>query len=193
MKNSFIRNVTGMERYGKGWARLLVIRLVTNTPVTSIDLRGRIINGRYGAETIITTIPWTIWPQVADIPVDIRTAIGKLHYTSIDVDYHRESFATKAHWVYEPDEKLAYHRILCRPNFCPGSMGYWTETNSRRSGNDSDWRYRNEYAYPLNTHDKPEAMAMVLNLGKAAFNNRIRALGHMGVYELGRGSISCHR
>ncbi len=182
------------KRYGYGevWKRMgraLGDRLMTNTPVTSIDLRGRIINGRYEAETIITTIPWTIWPQVADIPADIRTAIDKLHYTAIDVDYHRESLATKAHWVYEPDEKLAYHRILCRPNFCLGSIGYWTETNSRRSGNDSDWHYRNEYAYPLNTHDKPEAMAIILNWAK---QHSIIGLGRWGTWEYMNSDVAVY-
>ncbi len=169
--------------YGEVWKRMgqaLDDRLVTNTPATSVDLHKRIINGRYGAETIVTTIPWTIWPQVAELPVDIRDAIGKLRYTSIDVDYHRESLATEAHWVYEPDEKFAHHRILCRPNFCPGSIGYWTETNSRRAGTGSDWRYSNEHAYPLNTHDKPEAITTVLNWAK---RQSIIGLGRWGMWE----------
>jgi protoporphyrinogen oxidase len=169
--------------YGEVWKRIgqsLGDRLVTHTPVTEIDVHGRIINRRYQAETVITTIPWTVWPQVADIPLDIRTAIGKLRYTSIDVDYHRETLATEAHWVYEPDEKLPYHRILCRPNFCPGSTGHWTETNSQRSGNGGNWRFRNEYAYPLNTHDKPEAIATVLNW---AGSQSIIGLGRWGTWE----------
>ena len=169
--------------YGEVWKRIgqdLGDQLLTNTPVTRIDVPGKIINERYRAKTIITTIPWTLWPQVAEVPVDVRTAIGKLRYTSIDVDYHRGSLATKAHWVYDPDEKLAYHRILCRANFCLGSMGYWTETNPQRSRNSGDWRYRNEFAYPLNTHDKPEAMAMVLNWAK---RNSIIGLGRWGTWE----------
>jgi UDP-galactopyranose mutase len=143
-------------------------------------VRGRIINERYEAETIVTTIPWTIWPQVADIPVDIRRAIGTLRYTSIDVDYYPELLATEAHWVYEPDEKVAYHRVLCRPNFSPGSKGHWTETNSRRSGHCSDWRYRNEYAYPLNAHDKPAAMNLVLHWAR---RQSIIGLGRWGRWE----------
>ena len=59
-------------------------------------------------------------------------------------------------------------------------MGYWTETNPQRSRNSGDWRYRNEFAYPLNTHDKPEAMAMVLNWAK---RNSIIGLGRWGTWE----------
>lgn len=39
---------------------------------------------------------------------------------------------TKAQWLYIPDEKKPYHRILVRHNFCQGSRGYWLETRKER-------------------------------------------------------------
>ena len=169
--------------YGEVWKRMgqeLGDQLVTNTRVTNIDINRKIINNRYKADVIITTIPWTIWQQIADLPVDILSMISKLQSVSIDVDYYPESLATKAHWVYVPDEKISYHRILCRNNFCQMSKGYWTETNSRRSMSPGVWRYRNEYAYPLNTRDKPSAIARVLDW---AAQHSIVGLGRWGTWE----------
>lgn len=61
--------------------------------------------------------------------------------------------------------KLAYHRILVRHNFCPNSKGYWAETNSERidmeEPNDN-YKYMNQYAYPLNTIRKLEIMKKLL-------------------------------
>ena len=87
---------------------------------------------------------------------------------------------SKAHWTYEPDESLSYHRVLYRTNFCKGSRGYWTETNSRRSVPIDMWRYRNEYAYPLNTRDKPETIKKILSWAE---QHSIIGLGRWGKWE----------
>ena len=154
-------------------------QLLTNTPVESINVHNRVINGHYRGETIITTIPWTIWPRIADVS-PVAHEISKLQHISIDIDYYPHAVESKAHWVYEPDEALAYHRALYRTNFCKGSRGYWTETNSRRSGQIDTWRHRNEYAYPLNTRDKPETMKKILSWAK---QHSIIGLGRWGTWE----------
>lgn len=46
--------------------------------------------------------------------------------------YHAENLDTEAWRACYLDPELSYHRILVRHNFCPGSKGYWTETNSER-------------------------------------------------------------
>ena len=71
-----------------------------------------------------------------------------------------------------------YHRILVRHNFCPGSEGYWTETNLTRfdkTGRDEDRYFINKYAYPLNTVGKQEIMKDLLEYTSSK-----------GVYGLGR-------
>ena len=78
--------------------------------------------------------------------------------------YHEENLDTEAQWIYYPDPKLDYHRILVRHNFCPDSKGYWTETNLVRYKEDKTKKaFVNEYAYPLNTIDKPVAIKNILD------------------------------
>ena len=168
--------------YGEVWKRmgdLLGDRLLTNTPVESIDVHSRVINGHYQGGTIVTSIPWTIWPGMADVS-PVSQEISKLHHTSIDIDYFPKPVESKAHWVYEPDENLSYHRALYRTNFCKGSRGYWTETNSRRSGPIGLWRHRNEFAYPLNTREKPKAIKKILSWAEM---HSIIGLGRWGKWE----------
>ncbi len=92
-----------------------------------------------------------------------------------------DSVSSTAHWIYEPDERLPYHRLLCRSNFCPGSRGHWTETNSKRaSEKNAGWRHRNEYAYPLNTVDKPQ---VIREIRAWAEQRNIISLGRWGTWE----------
>jgi protoporphyrinogen oxidase len=173
------------ERFGSGevWKRMgeaLGERLLTSCPVTSVDLEQLIVNGSFRAEKIVTTIPWTVWPHLADLPATVRDNIARLRYSSIDVDYYPETLPTPAHWIYDPDESLSYHRILCRSNFCGASRGHWTETNSLRAQEQKGWRYRNEFAYPLNTRDKPEAVAEVR---RWAAGRGIVGIGRWGMWE----------
>jgi UDP-galactopyranose mutase len=89
-----------------------------------------------------------------------------LRHNSIEIKYINEKIDTKAHWIYYPDSKYTYHRILVRHNFCPNSNGYWTETNTDNIKNYepvNEFRYINEYAYPLNTIDKPIIMRELLS------------------------------
>jgi hypothetical protein len=155
-------------------------KLVTSCPVTRIDLPGRIVNGEFAADKIVTSIPWTIWPRLADIPRTIKTCIRKLEKASVDVDYVPEDRVTDAHWIYVPADNLSYHRILCRANFCEGSRGCWTETNSLRAEEQNGWRHRNEYAYPLNTTEKPGA---ITEIRRWASQHHIIPLGRWGLWE----------
>jgi protoporphyrinogen oxidase len=169
--------------YGEVWKRMgedLGSQLIVNTPVTSIDLDHHNVNGTFKAETIVNTIPWPVWDRVARIPETIRSEIAMLRHTSLDVDYHPEDLGTRSHWIYEPDESITYHRILCRSNFCPKSRGHWTESNSTRSSDSGSWRHRNEYAYPVSTLEKPKAIATITNWAE---KNGILCLGRWGTWE----------
>lgn len=169
--------------YGEVWKRMgeaLGERLVTGTPVKHIDLETRVVNGHFRGERLVTTIPWTLWPSFATLPEAVCRQVERLEYASIDVDYLPETLATNAHWLYVPDETISYHRILCRSNFCAESGGYWTETNSTRAVEAGGWRYRNEFAYPLNTLNKPAASAEVAAWGET---RNIFSLGRWGTWE----------
>jgi protoporphyrinogen oxidase len=169
--------------YGEVWRRMgesLRHHIVFSTPVSSIDIGNRVVNDHWRAETIIDTIPWTEWPAIAKLPRKIRNCVEKLEYASIDVEYYPETLPSPAHWIYEPDEKVTHHRILCRSNFAKGSRGYWTETNSKRNGNGNYQHFRNEYAYPLNTLGKPEAISAICYWAR---QNHILALGRWGTWE----------
>ena len=169
--------------YGEVWKRMgeaLGERLQTATPITEIDLASRRVNRAFEGDVIVNTVPWTIWMKSANLPPEISSAIGELAFIGIDVTYHPQSWPTKSHWVYEPDEAIMHHRVLCRSNFCANSRGHWTETNSRRSQTTTATRYRNEFAYPVNTVRKLEA---VENICQWAHRGRILPLGRWGLWE----------
>ncbi len=169
--------------YGEVWRRMgdaLGNSLITNCPVKSIDLSTRTVNGRWRADMIISTIPWTLWPSVCRVPKEIQEEIGKLRSVAIDIDYIQDTLSNPSHWIYEPDEAISYHRLLLRPNFCPNSKGYWTETNAVRSRPTNGWRHHNEFAYPVNTRGKPEAVVRILQWAES---QEIIGLGRWGKWE----------
>lgn len=142
-----------------------------NSVVTGIDFEARKVyleDGRaYSADVIVSTIPWTCISELKGMPEALVKDIKKLKYSSIETRYYEENLDTGAQWIYYPDLSLAYHRILVRSNFCPNSKGYWTETNSQRvdmisEAYNDQFHYMNEYAYPLNTIEKPAIMQKLL-------------------------------
>jgi len=169
--------------YGEVWRRMgaeLGDRLILNTPVRSIDLSNRSVNVSFSADLIVNSIPWSIWRDANALPPAIAQAAAGLVNVPIDVDYHAGDAASPAHWIYEPDERIGYHRVLARSNFAPGSRGYWTETNARVSPAASGFRHRNEFAYPVNTLDKPELVQRIHAWAKSA---HILPLGRWGYWE----------
>ncbi len=147
-----------------------------NEPAKTMDVSQRVVNGEYQADIIINTVPWTSFDKIEDCDPIVEELIGKLEYSSVVIEYQDKEVTTDAHWTYYPDETLDYHRILWRPNFCENSKGYWTETNLKRyHAADDKFYYINEYAYPLNTVDKPLVIGKILS-----------ALHNFGIYGLGR-------
>lgn len=158
--------------YGELWLRMAKAiegQIEYNKPVKKINFVTKTVTTadgtEYQADKIITTIPWMEFEELVGMPADIQASIKELKFNSIQTEYHAENLNTVAQWVYYPDPKLAYHRILVRHNFCPGSKGYWTETNSERidmENPNDNYKYMNQYAYPLNTIRKPEIMKNLL-------------------------------
>lgn len=177
--------------YGEVWLRMqkaLGDKIRLNTSVKKLDVSDmgnkKVIcaDGTvYEAEYIITTIPWMEFEEVVGMPADLWQEVGKLRYSSTQIEYFPEHMDTKAQWIYYPEREISYHRILVRHNFCPNSKGYWTETNKDRiEPEDGHFRYMNEYAYPLNTIDKPQIMKTLLAWAKDC---QVYGLGRWGEHE----------
>ncbi|MDD3040970.1 FAD-dependent oxidoreductase [Bacteroides sp.] len=171
--------------YGELWIRManaIEDNIEYNKDINGIDFTSKTVTttdgSKYQADCIITTIPWMEFEDIIGMPDEVRNSIKELKYSSIQTEYYAENLDTEAQWIYYPDLKLSYHRILVRHNFCPNSKGYWTETNIERIHMDKpndNYKYMNQYAYPLNTRTKPVIMLELLNWSR-----------EQGVYGLGR-------
>ena len=176
--------------YGELWLRMAKAidgNIEYNKSVKKIDFNSTIVttaDGKeYKGDVIITTIPWMEFDEITGMPEDIKESIKELKFSSVQTEYHSENLDTEAQWIYYPDPKLSYHRILVRHNFCPGSKGYWTETNSERiemEEQNDNFKYMNEYAYPLNTIKKPEIMKKLLEWSRS---KNVYGLGRWGEHE----------
>lgn len=176
--------------YGELWLRMgkkLGQNIQYNKRVRAIDFHDNMVTtsdgNQYYAKNIITTIPWMEFQEISEMPSEIRILIRNLKYSSIQTEYYPDRLDTEAHWIYYPNPQIPYHRILVRHNFCPNSRGYWTETNSERVDMDEisgDFKFMNEYAYPLNTIDKPQIMNQLLNWCE---KHNVYGLGRWGEHQ----------
>lgn len=178
--------------YGELWRRMgeaIESNLKCNAVVSSIDFNAKKVcledGSSHEADIIVTTIPWTCIKEFKGMPTELVSDIRKLKHSSIETRYYEENMDTKAQWIYYPAPELAYHRILVRSNFCPGSNGYWTETNSQRidmipEKDKERFHYMNQYAYPLNTIEKPMIMERVLSWAES---KSVYGLGRWGEWQ----------
>lgn len=158
-------------------------KLICGVKIEKLSLDDCCVNDGYEAETIITTIPWTAIDDITGLDEQQKNNVDSLKHTSLYVNYFPEKMDTEAQWIYYPDEKLCYHRVLVRHNFLPGAKGYWTETNAVRKekiGLESEFEYKNEYAYPLNTIGKEEKIASLLEYAK---ERNVIGLGRWGEWQ----------
>ena len=187
--------------YGEVWLRLadsMKEHMVYHCPVAEMDCETKIVTGgngeTYQAEKIITTVPWTSFQKIDNLPEDLSEGMVSLKSSAVEVRYCPENMDTEAQWIYYPDEKLPYHRILVRHNFCQGSKGYWMETRKERvdmfKPDDSSYRYMNEYAYPLNTIQKPQIIDGLLAFMK---EKQIFGLGRWGEHNHYNSDVTVER
>lgn len=176
--------------YGELWLRMaeaINSHIEYNKDVKGIDFTNKAVNtsdgDKYHAETIITTIPWMEFDKIEGMPESIKANIEELKFSSIQTEYFNKNLNIPCHWIYYPDPILSYHRILVRHNFCANSRGYWTETNSERTCMEepnSNIKFLNKYAYPLNTIKKPEIMKKLLGWSN---EHGIIGLGRWGEHQ----------
>lgn len=176
--------------YGELWLRMaeaIKPHIEYNKSVKCIDFKTKTVTvtdgSKYQAEVIITTIPWMEFSEIIGMPDEIKAGIKELKFSSIQTEYFPNNLNTPCQWIYYPDPALSYHRILVRHNFCPNSKGYWTETNSQRinmEASSDNFKYMNQYAYPLNTIKKPEIMKKLLTWCK---KRKVVGLGRWGEHQ----------
>ena len=160
--------------------------ILYNKTVNGIDFDEKTVytvqGDKYQADTIVTTIPWMEFRNINGIPEGIKCLINYLKYSSIQIQYCPNNLDTEAQWIYYPDPKLEYHRVLVRHNFCSNSRGYWTETNGNRvkKSNNNNYKYFNRYAYPLNLMNKPEVMKILLDFSS---KKNVIGLGRWGEHQ----------
>jgi protoporphyrinogen oxidase len=169
--------------YGEVWRRMgqaLGNHLVCGCDVHSVAPDTLVVNGRWKAEALVTTVPWPCWRDFAPLPDAVRGAVDALCGVGVDITYVPANYTSRAHWIYEPDERLPHHRLLLRHNFSPGTRGHWTETNPQRNTKPEGLVYRNQWAYPVNTVDKPEWMRRIMAWAE---EHRIIPVGRWGKWE----------
>lgn len=176
--------------YGELWLRMakkLGKNIEYNINVEGIDFNTLTVttsNGKkFKADKIISTIPWNKLKSLKGIYTGAKRDISLLKNNSIQTDYYDKKIKNPAHWIYYPDEQKSYHRILVRHNFLIGSNGFWTETTGERvqlMKDSSKFSYMNQYAYPLNTIEKPKIMKKLLNW---AASKNVYGLGRWGEHE----------
>ncbi len=186
--------------YGELWLRMannVEGNIVYDVSVKEIDFLNKTVtdsNGdKYHGDVIITTIPWKEFDVLYGMPEDIKNSIQDLKHSSIETRYFSENLFTDAHWIYYPDTRLPYHRILVRHNFCPNSKGYWTETRTERISmfqTKGEYRYVNKYAYPLNTISKPGIMMRILEWAK---KHDVYGLGRWGEHQHYNSDVTVER
>lgn len=178
--------------YGAVWksiAEQLSDKIVYGEEVNNIE--SHVVNGTYVGDTIINTIPWSIWPDICDMPNRIEFHCRQLKWVSIDVEFINKDYHSEAHWVYCPDKILSYHRVLVMNNFSCNRPAYWTESNSKRAvHNQGNYFHRNEFAYPIPLGDKPKHIQAILAWAKS---QRIVGLGRWGEWSFFNSDICVQR
>jgi len=170
--------------FGEVWLRMaskLGNKVVYNSPIKNLDTNNLIVNKKYKAKFIINTIPWTELIEIKnDLPTFIKLEINNLVYSSIQVGYCSKTIKTNSHWTYYSDLQIPYHRIIHRTRFSCSKRGYWTETNLKRVKTKPKIFFDNKHAYPINTINKPETIAVILSWFK---KKSIYGLGRWGEWE----------
>ena len=91
-------------------------RIEYNKTVKKMDIDNMSVQTQdgavYKADYIVTTIPWASFKAIGGMPDEIFKSISVLRHTSVQIDYYPDSINTNAQWIYYPDPKLSYHRIL---------------------------------------------------------------------------------
>ena len=176
--------------YGEVWLRMaqsISGHIEYGRKVSAINFDAKTVTtadgGKYRAEKIITTIPWREFDELNGMPTDLVRDVQRLKHTAVQIKYFPENLDARAQWTYFANLALSYHRIMYQHNFNAAWHGYWTETRAQRvqgALQDGKTSFLNDYAYPLNTVDKPPIMAKLLAWCRA---RNVYGLGRWGEHQ----------
>ena len=98
------------------------VAVVNGERVTEVRRLGGswLINGKYSAKKIISTIPLPDLVRALDAPSDVRRAADELDYNRVvivGVGLGRR--APEQHWVYVPQRDVIFHRYAWVSNYSP--------------------------------------------------------------------------
>lgn len=185
--------------YGEVWKRMALKienNIKFNKRILELDIKNRTVKTDdgivYSADCIISTIPWSSISKINHVDLDFLKAVRSLKTVPIAIDYYEENYVNNAHWIYLPDKKLPYHRVLNREMFCLGSKGFWTERNANRElkGFKPYFTFLNPYAYPINTIEKENAINYIL---ETASKSNIYGLGRWGEHQHYNSDVTVQR
>ena len=150
---------------------------------TSVDPATRTVNGRYQADCIVNSIPWTAWTEAGPIPDEVRAAVSRL-----GAGPHRRGFTSPTRspptrtGPTTPTRPRAFIAFCFAPTSAPAprAIGRKPTPSARPPLAPGAFRHTNEYAYPVNTLDKPRN---VETIKQWAASQGIYALGRWGQWE----------
>ncbi|MBD2089567.1 FAD-dependent oxidoreductase [Microcoleus sp. FACHB-1515] len=166
-------------------ARPVQNHIQLNTPAINVAIFSEriIVNDEFEAAIVINTVPWSKLNFEFASP-EIERSIAQLQHNSITVSLHEQPKHLTAHWIYEPDLNLRHHRRFFIHNFAPHSRkdGVYFETNQKRWSTSTDVVYfhHNEYAYPIPTLGRAQAIDRVLSYMR---DRQIFGLGRWGQWQ----------
>jgi len=128
--------------------------LIYGEQITKIEVGDNVVNGRFKADTIVTTIPWTSFSSSSNAPDDIKLMMDGLESTSLVVSLvHADPNPSGPQWTYYPDLKLPHHRRFFSSRWMPGASFDFFETNASRFSHEPGylWSFYSKHAYPVPT------------------------------------------
>lgn len=186
--------------YGEIWLRMaqnISSHIEYGRRISAMDFNSKTVttvdSGKYRAEKIIVTIPWREFDDLNGMPADLASDVQRLKHTAVQIKYFHENLDAQAQWTYFANLALPYHRIMYQHNLNTAWHGYWTETRAQRvqgALQDGKTSFLNDYAYPLNTVDKPQIMERLLAWCRA---RNIYGLGRWGEHQHYNSDVTAER
>ena len=94
-----------------------------------------IVNNKFKAKNLVTTIPWPQLYEALGFPVEIQKQMRAIKFNKIVISlFETSKNPYPYHWRYQPDLSVQHHREFFISNFVKDSknFGVFTETNESR-------------------------------------------------------------
>lgn len=160
-------------------------KIILSTQIENIEIGlEHIVNKKYRAKKIVTTIPWKIWAETSNF--SLKSEINRLDHVGLTVSLV-VPISSHAQWSYYPSLHLPYHRRFFAHNWMPSASFDFLETNVKRfvsGGSLAD--FHNEYAYPVYDSNRDDA---ITKIKWEAQLNGIISLGRWGACDYANSDV----